>query len=252
MLLGEVKPDTRQLQSQVAAYVTNIAATNDKFHIWHADLQLQVSVNRILRPLSLLPTVTLSLTLVAMSTNSDECPEDPQRLLVDSLKLENARLHAELKRARINKLKLSHELERVKSDRNILEQYSNDRGNDDSRDSSSNIVSLDILPCLFGNWRNSRPESLKDVHDQLGTQRKSEQYYNFQLRRLKADIKVLENYRDEFHQHLENNCSCLRDNISQTVQQQNTSLLVPVQPSQPMTPDQGITIKTEVLATSSS
>lgn len=61
MLLGEVKPDTRQLQSQVAAYVTtttsNIAA-NDKFHIWHADLQLQVSVNRILRPLSLLPTVT--------------------------------------------------------------------------------------------------------------------------------------------------------------------------------------------------
>lgn len=59
MLLGEVKPDTRQLlQSQVAAYVANIAA-NDKFHIWHADLQLQVSVNRILRPLkSLLPTVT--------------------------------------------------------------------------------------------------------------------------------------------------------------------------------------------------
>lgn len=58
MLLGEVKPDTRQLlQSQVAAYVTNIAA-NDKFHIWHADLQLQVSVNRILRPLSLLLTVT--------------------------------------------------------------------------------------------------------------------------------------------------------------------------------------------------
>lgn len=187
-----------------------------------------------------------------MSTNSDECPEDLQRLLVDSLKLENARLHAELKRARIDKLKLSHELERVKSDRNILEQYSNDRGNDDSRDSSSNTVSLDILPCLFGNWRNSRAESLKDVHDQLGTQRKSEQYYNFQLRRLNADIKVLENYRDEFHQHLENNCSCLRDNISQTVQQQNTSLLVPVQPSQPMTPDQGITIKTEVLATSSS
>lgn len=95
-----------------------------------------------------------------MSTSSDECPEDPQRLLVDSLKLENARLHAELKRARIDKLKLSHELERVKSDRNILEQYSNDRGNDDSRDSSSNTVSLDILPCLFGNWRNSRAESL--------------------------------------------------------------------------------------------
>lgn len=88
-----------------------------------------------------------------MSTSSDECPEDPQRLLVDSLKLENARLHAELKRARIDKLKLSHELERVKNDRNILEQYSNDCGNDDSRDSSSNTVSLDILPCLFGNWR---------------------------------------------------------------------------------------------------
>lgn len=70
---------------------------------------------------------------------------NPAELQKDCIELENARLRVELTRVTVEKLKLAHELERVKSDRNILEQYLNEHENDDSRDPPPRTVSVDFL-----------------------------------------------------------------------------------------------------------